>query len=99
MAEEADLAFSMVTSYSASDLHMRSTEGVSGSDSDAASTVKADALTGAASGLGRVMNSIAAAATAPMATGDFGWLLCGMVERRGEQGWTALDMQRWRGSP
>jgi hypothetical protein len=73
--------------------------GVSGSDSDAAVTVKADALTGAASGHGRATSSTAAAAMALMVTGDFGWLLCGTVERRDERGWTASDKQRRRGSP
>jgi hypothetical protein len=55
---------------------------VSGSDPDATVIIKVDTLTGAASGLGRPMSSTAAAATAPLATGDFGWLLRGMVERR-----------------
>jgi hypothetical protein len=43
--EEADPAFSIVTGYDAGDLRARSTEGVSGSDSNAAATVMADALT------------------------------------------------------
>jgi hypothetical protein len=82
MAEAADPAFPKVTSYGADDLHVRSTEAVSGSDPDAAAIIKVDTLTGAASGLGRPMSSTAAAATAPLATDDFGWLLRGMVERR-----------------
>jgi hypothetical protein len=81
------------------DLRVRSTYGVSGSDSDAAATVKAEALTGAPSRLGRVMTSTAAATTSSMATSDFSWLLRGMVERRSERGWTTPNKQRRRGSP
>jgi hypothetical protein len=83
MAEAADPAFSMATGYDAGDLCARNTEGVSGSDSDAVATVKTDALTGATSGRGRATSSIATAVMSPMATGDFGWLLHGIVERRG----------------
>jgi hypothetical protein len=97
--EATDSAFSTETGYDAGDLHVRSTEGVSGSDSDVAATVKADTLTSAASGLGRATSSTATAATAPMVISDFGWLLHGTMERRGERGWTTLDKQRWWGSP
>jgi hypothetical protein len=72
---------------------------VSGSDSDAAATVKADALTSATSGLGRATSSTVTAVMAPMVIGDFGWLLRGTMERRGERGQTTQDKQRWWGSP
>jgi hypothetical protein len=72
---------------------------VSGSDSDAAATVKADALTGAASGLGRATSLTAATMTAPMAIGDFGWLLRRTEGKRGERGWTVPDKQWQQGSP
>jgi hypothetical protein len=75
MAEAADPAFPKVTSYGTDDLHARSTEAVSGSDPDATAIIKVDTLIGAASGLGWLMSSTATAATAPLATDDFGWLL------------------------
>jgi hypothetical protein len=99
MAEAADPAFLTATGYGAGDLCARNTEGVSDSDSDAAAIVKVDALTGVTSGLGWATSSTAAAAMSLMATGDFSWLLRGIVERRGERGWTAPDKQRRRGSP
>jgi hypothetical protein len=95
-AEVVDSTFSMASGHGVGDLRVRSTEGVSGSDSDAAVTIKADAPISAASGLGRVMSWTAAA---PTATDDFDSLLRGMEEKRGERGWTAPDKQRRRGSP
>jgi hypothetical protein len=64
----------MVTGHGSGDLCARSTEGVSGSDSNAA------------------------AMTVPMVTRNFGWLLRGTEEKRGEWGWTASDKQQRRGS-
>jgi hypothetical protein len=66
--EAVDPAFSMATGHGVGDLCVRSTEGVSDSDSDAAMTIKADAPIGAASGHGWVTSLTAAATTAPMAT-------------------------------
>jgi hypothetical protein len=58
---------------------------MSGSDSYATATVKADALTGAALGLGWTTSLIATTMMAPMVIVDFGWLLCGMRRKRGER--------------
>jgi hypothetical protein len=59
---------------------------MSGSDSDVAATIKADALTDAGSGLGRVMSLTTAAMMALMVTDDINWLLHGTEEKKGVNG-------------
>jgi hypothetical protein len=56
---------------------------MSGSDLDAVVTIKVDALTKVTLGVGRASSLTAAATMAPMATGDFGWLLRGTEEKKG----------------
>jgi hypothetical protein len=56
---------------------------MSGSDSNAVVTIKVDTLIDVTLGVGWATSLTAAATMAPMATGDFGWLLRGTEEKKG----------------